>query len=466
MVKEHNQLVVAVMAALDLVVTAGAWVFCYYLRFQWGLFTYLEPIPPPVSYIYPVLVVTVLLTLLVFVLTGMYRGRRIVRPAVESWEVLKACAIVWALQIVISYFMYTPRISGKLQAMFLVLWPAAMIAYHGTARVALQSARRRGRNLRAVAIVGAGRLGQKLLHILHRQRWTGYQISYFIEDRRIGRTLLGVPVRGPIDNIDRIVAAHPVDAVFVALPQQRSSQLAELLGRLSTEMVDVHVVPDLLGYQFLRHQVQQVGDLAVVNLTESPQSGINGVIKRAMDLVFAAAGLVVLSPLMGVIGLLAKCSSAGPVLYRQQRTSLGGKTFTILKFRSMVVNAESPGGAVWGAAPNDPRVTPVGRVLRKLSLDELPQLINVLRGDMSLVGPRPERPEFIKRFTGQVPRYMLRHHVKAGLTGWAQVHRYRGRTNLRKRIQYDLDYINRWSLGLDLWIIALTVFRGFANPQD
>ncbi|HUT58426.1 MAG TPA: undecaprenyl-phosphate glucose phosphotransferase [Phycisphaerae bacterium] len=466
MVKEHNQLVVAVMAALDLAVTAGTWVLCYHLRFHWGLLAYLETSPPPMSYVFPVLVVTVLLTLLVFVLTGMYRTRRIDLPAAESWEVLKACAIVWALEVVISYFMYTPRMSGKLQAMFLVVWPVAMIAYRGTARLALRAARRRGRNLRTVAIVGAGRLGQKLLHALRRQRWTGYDISYFVEDRRIGRTLLGVPVRGPIDSIDRIVAAYPVDAVFVALPQQRSSQLAGLLGRLSTEMVDVHVVPDLLSYQFLGHQVRQIGELAVVNLTESPQGGLGGVLKRAFDLVFAAAGLIVLSPLMGAIALWVRCTSAGPSVYRQQRASLGGKRFTILKFRSMVHPAETAGDAVWGAAPNDPRVTPVGRVLRKLSLDELPQLINVLRGDMSLVGPRPERPEFIKRFTGQIPRYILRHHVKAGLTGWAQVHGYRGRSNLRKRIQYDLDYINRWSLGLDVWIIVLTVFRGFVNPRD
>jgi putative colanic acid biosynthesis UDP-glucose lipid carrier transferase len=332
--------------------------------------------------------------------------------------------------------------------------------------VVLRALRRRGRNLRRVAIVGSGRLGQNLLHTLKRQRWTGYEISYFIEDLRVGQRFLGVPVYGPVSDIGRVLAEHPVDAVFVALPQHRGQQMAGVLAALAQQMVGVYVVPDLLSYQFLRHQVQQVGPLAVVSLTDSPQAGVRGVLKRLMDICGAAVLLVVLVPLMLLVALAVKLTSRGPVFYRQQRASLGGRHFVMLKFRSMVVDAEKHGQPVWGAEANDSRVTPVGRWLRKLSLDELPQLLNVLAGDMSLVGPRPERPEFVQRFAAQIPGYVQRHHVKAGLTGWAQVKGYRGRTSLRKRIQYDLDYINRWSLGFDLWILLLTAMAGFVNPRD
>ena len=465
MVKEHSQLVVVVMAVLDLAVTAAAWVLCYYLRFHTNLVSYVELRPPPLGYVLPAMVVTLVLAVLVFGQMGLYRPRRIDTLAAEFRQILQACVLVWLLEVVISYFTQKPRLSAVLQTMYLAVWPLLLMTYRGGARLLLRQARRRGANARFAAIVGAGRLGQKLLHTFRRQPWTGYRVAYFIEDRRAGGEFLGVPVRGPLEAVDHILAEHPVDAVFVALPEGRSALLAEVLNRLSTGTADVHVVPDLLGYQFLRHRARQIGDLPVIDLTESPQAGFGGLLKRAMDLGLGTVMLVILAPWMALIAVLVRLSGRGPILYRQQRASLEGRTFTMFKFRSMTADAET-GGAVWGALPNDSRVTGVGRFLRRLSLDELPQLLNVLRGDMSLVGPRPERPEFIRRFSHQIPRYMLLHHVKAGLTGWAQVHGFRGRTDLRKRIQYDLDYINRWSLALDAWILVRTLFRGFINPKD
>lgn len=465
MVKEHSQVVVLLMGALDVAVTAGAWVACFYLRFHSGYFEAVEPTPPRMDYILDLLVVTLLLTLLVFGRLGLYRTRRTDSPAREVLDVLRACAAVWIIEVVISHFLHSAPMSRKLQGLFLVVWPTMMIFYRGSARMILRSFRRRGRNRRTVAIVGAGRLGQKLLHEIRRQRWTGYDVLYFVEDTRVGQEFLGVSVRGPVGDIERIIQSHPVDVVMVALPQERSAQLADVLDRLSGSLVDVNVVPDLLSYQFLTHRVRQLGSLPIVNLTHSPQSGHNVLLKRAFDIAGAAVALLVLSPLMLLIAMAILCAGRGGVFYRQRRASLGGREFDIIKFRSMVPDAEAADGAVW-AARHDPRVTPIGRLLRKLSLDELPQLINVLRGDMSLVGPRPERPELIDRFSHQVPRYMLRHHVKAGITGWAQVRGYRGQTSLRKRIQYDLDYINRWSFGFDLYILLLTVLRGFVNPQD
>jgi len=464
MIKEHSQLVVAAVGATDLAVTAGAWIGSYYLRFHSGLLPHSGI--PPLADLTHATVLTLLLTIIVFGRLGLYRPRRMQPLWMEIFEILRACAVVWVLEVMLSYFLYKPRLSILLQGTFLAVWPTLLIVYRGTGRAILRHLRRSSRNVRRAAIVGAGRLGQKILHALRRQRWTGYEIAYFVDDRRVGGEFLGVPVRGPISDIDAVLAREPVDAVFVALGHDRADQIADVLNKLSASLADVNVVPDLLSYHFLRHQVFQVGGLPVVNLTHSPQSGWNAAVKRLFDVVFALAALALLAPLMAVVALAVKLTSRGRVFYTQRRASIGGREFDILKFRSMYADAERDTGAVWGAAPHDPRITPVGRVLRKLSLDELPQLFNVLTGDMSLVGPRPERPEFIQRFGEQVPRYMLRHHVKAGLTGWAQVNGFRGRTSLSKRIQYDLDYINRWSFSFDLWILLRTIFRGFYNRTD
>jgi Undecaprenyl-phosphate glucose phosphotransferase len=468
MVKEHSHIVVVLAGLLDLVVTAGAWLLCFYVRFYSGWLAFIEPVPPKLTYIADVIVICLLLVMLVFSRMGLYRPRRITGFTFEFFDLLRACLVVWVVLLGISYFLRSSPISRQLMGMFPVVWLAVMTIYRGTARLVLRQIRKHGRNLRAAAIVGAGRLGQKLFHSLRRQTWTGYDIRYFVEDHRVGQTFLGVPVRGPVEQVDTIIADHPVDAVFVALPREQSHRLDEVLGRLSGNLLlDVNVVPDLLSYQFLRNRIQQIGGLHVVNLTHSAQSGWNAAIKQVFDVLVSLVLLIVLCPLMLLIAAGVKLTGRGPVFYRQRRASLGGREFDILKFRSMVVDAEARDGATWSVKDDDPRITRLGRILRRLSLDELPQFINVLKGDMSLVGPRPERPEFIARFGRQIPRYMLRHHVKAGITGWAQVNGYRGRTSLQKRIQYDLDYINRWSFSLDLWILVLTVVRGFTNnPKD
>jgi Undecaprenyl-phosphate glucose phosphotransferase len=454
------------MAVADLAVTALVWLGCFWLRFDSGWFSYQEPLPPRLlEYASGTIIVSLLLTLLIFGQMGMYQPRRIQTLGAEFLDVVRACVIVWVMEVAITYFMRHDRVSIKLQAMFLVAWPAAMILYRGTARLALRNLRSQGRNLRTAAIIGSGRLGQTLLHTLRRQSWAGYRVEYFVDDVRVGERFLGVPVCGPCDRVEEILSERPVDAVFVAMPAGRPHGNGDVLDRLGCSLVDINIVPDLPSFQFLRHRVGQLGSLPVVNVTHSRQSGWNAASKRIFDLAFSLTALVAVSWLMAIIAILVKLTSRGPVFYRQRRASLGGREFHIIKFRSMFVGSDGADNG-WSTARHDPRVTPMGRVLRKLNLDELPQLFNVAMGDMSIVGPRPELPEFTQRFNKQVKRYTLRHHVKSGMTGWAQVNGFRGRTSLRKRIQYDLDYINRWSLGFDVWIIILTLFRGFINPED
>jgi Undecaprenyl-phosphate glucose phosphotransferase len=256
-----------------------------------------------------------------------------------------------------------------------------------------------------------------------------------------------------------------IDQVFVALPLDQAAKLREIQDWLGDEPVALHFVPDLGALATLRGSVEEFDGLQIISLQSSPHAGWNAFLKRGLDLSLGATALVIFAPLMLLIMLAIKCSSRGPILYRQERMGLDGRRFVMLKFRSMIDDAEKLTGPVW-AAERDPRTTPLGRWLRRLNLDELPQLINVLRGEMSLVGPRPERPPLINEFRKSVPKYMLRHKVKAGMTGWAQINGWRGNTSLPSRIEYDLDYIENWSLWRDIKILARTLFSNFQNRQD
>jgi Undecaprenyl-phosphate glucose phosphotransferase len=237
-----------------------------------------------------------------------------------------------------------------------------------------------------------------------------------------------------------------------------------LIESTSREMVDVKVVPDLLQVIALRARLEDLDGIPVINVNDVPLQGINSAVKRAIDVGISALALAALAVPLGLVALAVRLTSRGSVFYRQERMGLDGKSFTIVKFRSMYDNAERETGPVWATA-DDPRVTPLGRFLRRSNLDEMPQLWNVLRGDMSIVGPRPERPHFVQQFKHRIPQYMLRHKVKAGLTGWAQVNGWRGNTPLEKRIEYDLYYIENWSVRLDLKIMWLTLLRGFFHKH-
>jgi Undecaprenyl-phosphate glucose phosphotransferase len=259
-----------------------------------------------------------------------------------------------------------------------------------------------------------------------------------------------------------LIQQYAIEHVFIALPLNRYADARRVFDVLSQSMVEVRLVADVPNLAGLSLTTTNLDGLPIVGLRESPHFGLNVVFKRVMDVILALIGLLVLSPLLALLAVLVKLTSPGPVFYRQERCGLNGRSFHMLKFRSMAANAEQQTGAVW-AVKNDARRTLFGAFLRRTSLDELPQLFNVLRGDMSLVGPRPERPVFIQRFRKTIPNYMSRHCVKAGITGWAQVHGWRGNTSLRKRLQYDLYYITHWTPWLDLRILWMTLFHGIIH---
>jgi len=350
--------------------------------------------------------------------------------------------------------------------------PLMIGSYRLALRLGLRAMRKRGWNMRHVAIVGVGRLGQITARTLTRNSWTGLRVEYFIShhDQTARTSCLNLPVTGGVRELESILENRPVDAIYLAIPSAMSAQLPVILRRLERYAVDVRVVPDVHPRYLPQNMaISELEGMPILSYRESPMAGIGGVLKRMLDIVGALVGLVIFSPIMLGIAIAIRFTTPGPVLFKQQRVSLGGDTFQIWKFRTMHNEHHEPslnpanGNAVVWTSKDDPRVTRIGAWLRRLSLDELPQLFNVLIGDMALVGPRPERPELIDRFREDWRGYMLRQQVKAGMTGWAQVNGLRGDTSLRKRLQYDLFYIRNWTLWFDIRILVLTIFRGFIH---
>lgn len=324
--------------------------------------------------------------------------------------------------------------------------------------------RKRGRlPATRVAILGTGALAQHLAARISRHGLLGMQAVGFIRGRNAdvvggeSGSLHGLPVLGSFEQVRELIREHKIEEIIAAQPDVPAEELLDFILECEKELVRIRVVPGVLQAMLVEMSVEQIDGIPLFGLKETPLRGWNVVLKRAFDVVVSATVLILASPLMAAIALAIKLTSPGPVFYRQKRVGLDGRSFTMIKFRSMVVDAEKESGPVW-AKPDDPRVTPVGRILRRWNLDELPQFWNVLRGDMSLVGPRPERPYFVQQFRESIPRYMARHRVKCGLTGWAQVNGLRGQTPIKERIEYDLFYIENWSFWFDLKILLLTLF--------
>jgi putative colanic acid biosynthesis UDP-glucose lipid carrier transferase len=328
----------------------------------------------------------------------------------------------------------------------------------------LQEARRRGRNARRVAIVGLTEMAERVAMRIHEAPWLGMEIVGIYDDRAPERCHsipadLGELVGG-FDDLVREARAGDVDLVYVALPMRAEPRVNELLRKLADTTASVYLVPDFFVFDLLHGQWSSLDDIPVVSIFESPFYGVDGWIKRLEDVVLGTVCLGVAAIPMAIIAILIKLTSPGPVFFRQRRYGLNGEVIPVLKFRTMTVAED--GEQVRQATKNDQRITPLGAFLRRLSLDELPQLFHVVTGTMSLVGPRPHAVAHNEQFRTRIHGYMLRHKVKPGLTGWAQVNGWRGETDtlekMEKRVEHDLEYIRRWGLMLDLKIIALTVF--------
>jgi Undecaprenyl-phosphate glucose phosphotransferase len=357
-----------------------------------------------------------------------------------------------------TFYLHDPYESRATMLLFSLLTAVGVLSARRFGWSAIRGLRSRGYNQTLAVIVGTGRVARKTAWAIRHASWMGIKNLGFVEDNQ-SRWTGDLNILGTTADLPRLIHQYGIEHVFISLPMSRYHDARRVFDILSQTMAEVRLVADVPELSGLTLTTTNLDGLPVIGLRESPHFGLNIVVKRAMDMALSLIGLLLLSPVMLVIAALVKLTSSGPVFFRQERCGLNGKTFQMLKFRSMRVDAEQQTGAVW-TRRDDPRRTRFGTFLRKTSLDELPQLINVLRGDMSLVGPRPERPVFIQKFRRTIPNYMARHCVKAGITGWAQVHGWRGNTSLRKRVQYDLYYITHWTPLLDLRILWMTVFHG------
>jgi len=473
MLRRYNRLLIAFYIVSDALLGLSAFIIAYTIRFHTGLIPITKGIPPLRQYI-NLLPFIVVLVPLGFHLQNLYRLRRGRSRVDDFFAVFVGTILAVVFGIIVTLYVQTYiapndrgayEVSQAVWGLFLILNVTLTFALRQVMREVFERRWRSGLGLRRILIAGVGELGRLVADKIIEHRELGYQIVGFVDDKpgdHLGYR--GLPLLGTIDETTDIAAREQVDHLYVALPPEQHLKMIDLLDASTRECLDVKVVPDLLQVIALKARLWDLDGIPVIDVNDIPLQGFNAVVKRLLDIAISATALLVLAIPLGIIALLVRISSKGPALFRQQRMGLDGRQFSIVKFRSMVDDAERDSGPVW-TRENDTRVTALGRFLRKSNLDEMPQLWNVLRGDMSIVGPRPERPHFVEQFKHRIPQYMLRHKVKSGMTGWAQVNGWRGNTALDKRIEYDLYYIENWSVRLDMKIIWLTIVKGFFHKH-
>lgn len=423
----------------------------------YSLFPDAYPVP---DIYYQALAASVLLSALYFPLVSLYRPRRGERLLAEVRNMVLAVAALFATLALLGI---ATRVTLELSRVWFALWfgitLAGLISYRLLLRTGLRWLRSLGFNRRHVVLIGHRGMGANIQAALQDASWSGFYIDKVYCADGDSCALIE-----QWDEISAHLQTNHVDQVWLALPLRDIETVTALADRMSQFVVDVRYSPDSQGAEVLKGSLVSVAGLPMLNLSLAPIEPGNMLLKELEDRILAALILVIVSPFMLGIALAVKASSRGPIFYKQERLGWGGAPIQMYKFRSMPVDAELQSGPVWNKRSDD-RATALGAFLRRTSLDELPQLFNVLKGEMSLVGPRPERPVFVEKFKHEVPGYMQKHRVKAGITGWAQINGWRGNTDLNKRIEHDLYYIRNWSLFFDIKILVLTVFRGFVNKN-
>ncbi len=445
----------------DVVTLAAAFGLAWLTRFS-GVMAF-ESVPPTSDTLVILSVVLVVFPL-TFRQANLYTTNRARTHVSEVFEVFKSTILATTLLVAITFFFYE-RYSRVTIALFTVYAFVGVSVVRLTSRGIFNALRRRGFNEKRILVVGAGELGQRVVETIESHRELGFTVVGLLTRRpeKVGTTIKGKPVLGLMTELTPVLDRTPVDQVMLALPLEDQPILKGLMEELALRTVDVKLVPDLFNYVTLRGGLEEFGGLPIISLQGAPLEGWNLIAKRVFDVLFSMLAILLASPVMVALAVLVKLTSRGPVFYGQERMGMDGHLFQMLKFRTMRTDAELAGAQF--ATADDPRRTPIGTFLRKYSLDELPQFFNVLVGDMSLVGPRPERPVFIEEFKKQIPRYHLRHMVKSGITGWAQINGLRGNTSIQERIDYDLYYIENWSLLFDLKILLRTAFGGFLSKN-
>ena len=464
MIKDNQKYFNQLHVVIDALVVVATYSFAWFLKFE-GLFSDGSVLAHEPAFYFKALYFVVPGYLLVYYINRMYTPKRTNSLETEFVNVIRSNA-VGAIAFMVAITMFKVEdFSRGLMAIFCILNTICSFSVRCFVRSTLRKFRRKGFNLKHILIVGYSRAAEEYIDRLNENPQWGYAVRGILDNHiPIGTSYKGAKVIGVIDDLGGILEANnALDEISVTLPLSDYDILANIVDRCEKSGIHTKFIPDYSSLIPNKPYTEELDGLPVINIRYVPLSNtLNAAIKRFFDIILSAIGIVVLSPLLLILAIVVRCSSKGPVIFKQERIGLHNKSFRIYKFRTMRVQEASEEKKGW-TTKDDPRVTKSGKLMRRFNLDELPQLFNILKGDMSIVGPRPERPQFVEQFKEEIPRYMIKHQVRPGLTGWAQVSGFRGDTSIHKRISYDLYYIENWSLGFDLKIMFLTIFKGFKN---
>lgn len=470
MIKDNQQHFNRLHVVLDALVVIFSYVLAWWLKLS-GIFVNEQVGVLSLEFYMKALILIVPLYLLLYYAFNLYTSKRVQGRRLELSNIVMAntvgILIVFAgFFLVLSYSEEAKNFSRSMFAYFYVLNIVLEEIERLVVRGFLRSIRRKGYNQKHILLVGYSKAAEQYIDRIKQNPQWGYSIRGILDDNIARGTIYkGVKVIGSIDNLTFILPENKLDEIAITLGLEEYYKLEKIVAQCEKSGVHTKFIPDYGNIIPTRPYTEDLLGLPVINIRYVPLSNtFNAMIKRLTDIVGSLICIVIFSPVMLISAILVKTTSSGPLIFKQERVGLHNEKFMMYKFRTMYVQSEEEEKKGW-TQKNDPRVTKVGAFLRKTSLDEFPQLFNVLKGDMSLVGPRPERPQYVEKFREEIPRYMIKHQVRPGMTGWAQVNGYRGDTSIRKRIEHDLYYIENWTLGLDMKILFLTVFKGFINKN-
>ena len=470
MIKNNQQHFNRLHVVLDAIVVMLSYVISWWIKFSSGI---VNPEIGVLSFNFymKALILIVPLYLLLYYAFNLYTPKRVQGRRLELSNIIMAntigILIVFAgFFLVLSYSEDAKNFSRSMFVYFYIINIILEEIERLFIRAILRSVRKKGYNLKHILLVGYSKAAEQYIDRIKQNPQWGYDVQGILDDNIARGTIYkGVKVIGSTGNLEYILPENKLDEIAITLGLEEYYKLNKIVAECEKSGVHTKFIPDYGNIIPTRPYTEDLLGLPVINIRYVPLSNtFNALIKRLTDIIGAVICIIIFSPVMLVSAILVKTTSKGPLIFKQERVGLHNKPFQMYKFRTMYVQTEEEERKGW-TQKNDPRVTSVGRFLRKTSLDEFPQLFNVLKGDMSLVGPRPERPQYVEKFREEIPRYMIKHQVRPGMTGWAQVNGYRGDTSIRKRIEHDLYYIENWTLGLDIKILFLTVFKGFINKN-
>lgn len=434
---------------MDAGIIGAAYFFSWYLRFKSGFFVQDVGVLPAKTY-FSALFLIIPGYLLLYSIFQLYMPRRVKSYRKELMDIIRANGIGFMIFILVLYFIKQEHFSRQMLCIFFFINISLEFASRYLIRTILWKMRKQGLNQKHILMIGESQMAEQYMDRLRENPKWGYQVFAHLKDE---------------EKLERILEGNELDEVVIALRAEDYGKLERIVDVCEKAGVHTKMIPDFGNVISTRPYIEDVQGIPVIHVRRVPLNIMrNRAAKRAVDLIGATVAIILFSPVMLLTALVVALTEEGSVIYRQERVGLHNQVFYMYKFRSMIMQDEEKEKAEWSTR-NDPRITPVGKLIRRTSIDELPQLFNVLKGEMSLVGPRPERPQFVQKFRDEIPRYMVKHQVRPGMTGWAQINGYRGNTSIEKRIEYDLYYIENWTMVFDMKILILTIFKGFFDGR-